>query len=91
VKSLKVCALLDKPDCHKLSVHVDYLGFSVPNKFVVGYGLDHGEQYRNLPYIGVLKPSLCHQEPNAGRIVRESKDRLRGPDFFRRLNERQRT
>jgi len=58
VHSLKVCALLDKPKSHKVDVKVDYLGFKIPNRFVVGYGLDYGERYRNLPYIGVLKEDV---------------------------------
>lgn len=53
--SLEVCSLLDKPDCRKISVQAKYVGFSIPNEFVVGYGLDLNEKYRNLPYIGVLK------------------------------------
>lgn len=56
--SLKICTLLDKPDRRKPEVTVkpDYTGFVVPNEFVVGYGLDFNEHYRNLPFIGVLKP-----------------------------------
>ncbi len=50
-KSLKVCALLDKPDRHKVELDIDYLGFSIPDYFVVGYGLDIDEKGRNLPYI----------------------------------------
>jgi hypoxanthine phosphoribosyltransferase len=50
-RSLKVCALLDKPDRHKVDIHIDYLGFSIPDYFVVGYGLDVDEKGRNLPYI----------------------------------------
>jgi hypoxanthine phosphoribosyltransferase len=50
-KSLKVCALLDKPDRHKVDIQIDYLGFSIPDYFVVGYGLDVDEKGRNLPYI----------------------------------------
>ncbi len=50
-KSLKVCALLDKPDRHKVDIQIDYLGFSIPDYFVVGYGLDIDEKGRNLPYI----------------------------------------
>jgi hypoxanthine phosphoribosyltransferase len=50
-KSLKVCALLDKPDRHKVDINIDYLGFSIPDYFVVGYGLDIDEKGRNLPYI----------------------------------------
>lgn len=54
--SLKVCALLDKPNRRQVEVSVDYIGFHIPDKFVVGYGLDYAEKYRNLPYIGVLRP-----------------------------------
>ncbi len=49
--SLKVCALLDKPERRETAIEGDYIGFSIPNEFVVGYGLDYGEFYRNLPYI----------------------------------------
>ncbi len=52
--SLKVCALLDKPERRKINVPVDYVGFTVPNGYVVGYGLDYREMFRNLPYIAVL-------------------------------------
>ena len=52
--SLKVCALLDKPDRHRVDVDIDYLGFTIPDKFVVGYGIDYDEQLRNLPYIGYV-------------------------------------
>ncbi len=54
--SLRIVTLLDKPANRKAHIDVDYVGFSIPNKFVVGYGLDFAEVYRNLPYIGVLKP-----------------------------------
>ena len=54
--SLKICTLLDKPDRRKAEVQADYVGFTIPNLFVVGYGLDYDENYRNLPYVGVLKP-----------------------------------
>ena len=54
--SVKVCALLHKPSRSVRPVEIDYLGFTVDDVFVVGYGLDHAEQYRNLPYVGVLKP-----------------------------------
>lgn len=57
-KSLKVCTLLDKPSCRKTKVSIKYTGFIIPNKFVVGYGLDYNGAYRNLPYIGVLKQSI---------------------------------
>ena len=55
-KSLKICTLLDKPSRRLSPVQVDYIGFAVPDKFVVGYGLDYDGHYRHLPYIGVLKP-----------------------------------
>lgn len=54
-KSVKVCTLLDKPDRRKADIYVDYLGFIVPDEFIVGYGLDYAEQYRNLPYVAALK------------------------------------
>ena len=56
--SLKICTLLDKPERRRAGVTVkaDYVGFTIPNEFVVGYGLDFNEQYRNLPYVGILKP-----------------------------------
>lgn len=58
--SLKVCTLLDKPERRKpgITLKPDYVGFTVPNEFVVGYGLDYNELYRNLPYVGVLKPEV---------------------------------
>lgn len=60
-KSLAVCTLLDKPDCRKVNVSPKYTGFEIPNEFVVGYGLDYNERYRNLPYIGVLKQAAAAQ------------------------------
>lgn len=54
-RSLKLCALLDKPDRRVTEVNVDYKGFEIPDEFVVGYGLDYGQKYRNLPYIGIVK------------------------------------
>ncbi|MBE2238546.1 MAG: hypoxanthine phosphoribosyltransferase [Caldilineaceae bacterium] len=56
--SLRIMTLLDKPERREVNIHVDWVGFSIPNEFVVGYGLDYGEVYRNLPFIGVLKPSI---------------------------------
>ena len=56
--SLKRCTLLDKPSRRSKPITADYVGFTVPDEFVVGYGLDYGELYRNLPYIGVLKPQV---------------------------------
>ena len=53
-KHLRVAVLLDKPERRIAAVHADYIGFSIPNEFVVGYGLDYAERYRNLPYVGVL-------------------------------------
>lgn len=53
--SVKICTLLDKPARRKAQVPVDYIGFEVPDEFIVGYGIDYAEHYRNLPYIGVLK------------------------------------
>ena len=56
--SLEVCTLLTKPDRREIDVPVRYTGFEIPNRFVVGYGLDFAERYRNLPYVGVLDESL---------------------------------
>ncbi|MBQ3168824.1 MAG: hypoxanthine phosphoribosyltransferase [Clostridia bacterium] len=58
VKSLKVCALLDKPDRRVTDVQADYCGFVIPDEFVVGYGLDFDQKYRNFPHIGVLKNEM---------------------------------
>jgi hypoxanthine phosphoribosyltransferase len=52
--SLEVCALMTKPERREIEVPVRYVGFEIPNRFVIGYGLDYGERYRNLPYVGVL-------------------------------------
>lgn len=54
-ESLRLCTLLDKPDRRVVDVNIDYLGFSIPDEFVVGYGLDYAQKYRNLPYIGVVE------------------------------------
>ena len=54
-KSLRLCTLLDKPDRRVVDVKVDYTGFQIPDEFVVGYGLDYDQRYRNLPYIGVIE------------------------------------
>ena len=56
--SLEVCALLTKPERREIDVPVRYVGFEIPNRFVIGYGLDFAERYRNLPYVGVLDPDL---------------------------------
>jgi hypoxanthine phosphoribosyltransferase len=63
--SLKICTLLNKPERREVPIHVDYVGFNIPNEFVVGYGLDYGELYRNLPYIGVLKAETYRAEDEA--------------------------
>ena len=57
-KTVKICTMLDKPSRREVEVFVDYIGFQIENEFVVGYGLDYDEKYRNLPYVGVLKPSV---------------------------------
>ena len=56
--SLEICALLTKPERREIDVPVKYVGFEIPNKFVIGYGLDFAERYRNLPYVAVLHPDL---------------------------------
>jgi hypoxanthine phosphoribosyltransferase len=56
--SLEICALMTKPERREIDVPVRYVGFEIPNRFVVGYGLDFAERYRNLPYVGVLDPDL---------------------------------
>ncbi len=58
VASVKLCTLLDKPSRRTRDIKADYVGYSVPDLFVVGYGLDYAEKYRNLPYIGILKPEV---------------------------------
>jgi hypoxanthine phosphoribosyltransferase len=55
-RSVKIASLLDKPSNREIDVHVDYVGFTIPDEFVVGYGLDLGELYRNLPYVAVYQP-----------------------------------
>ena len=56
--SIKICTLLDKPERRAKPIEADYKGFTIPDAFVVGYGLDYDERYRNLPYIGILKPEV---------------------------------
>lgn len=56
--SIRVCCLLDKPARRLAEIEIDYRGFTIPDRFVIGYGLDYDERYRNLPYIGVLRPSV---------------------------------
>jgi len=57
-RSLRICALVDKPARRLVDIPIDYRGFEIPDQFVIGYGLDYGEYYRNLPFIGVLKPEV---------------------------------
>ncbi|ORB32002.1 hypoxanthine phosphoribosyltransferase [Mycolicibacterium parafortuitum] len=60
-RSLKVCTLLRKPEAVRADLDVEYIGFDIPNEFVVGYGLDYAERYRDLPYIGTLEPKVYAQ------------------------------
>ncbi len=57
-RSIRIATLLDKPSRRKVDLQADYIGFLVPDEFVIGYGLDYDEKYRNLPYIGILKPEV---------------------------------
>ncbi len=65
-KHLRVAVLLDKPERRITAVHADYVGFTIPNEFVVGYGLDYAERYRNLPYVGVLRLASEAKKAKAG-------------------------
>ncbi|MDI6783378.1 MAG: hypoxanthine phosphoribosyltransferase [bacterium] len=60
--SVKTCVLLNKLCPHEMNIQLDYIGFDIPNEFVVGYGLDYGELYRNLPYVCVLKPEVYQKQ-----------------------------
>jgi len=60
-RSLKVCTLLRKPDAVRVDLDIDFIGFDIPNEFVVGYGLDYAERYRDLPYIGTLDPKVYEE------------------------------
>ena len=60
--SMRIVALLDKPARHQVDINIDYTGFVVPDEFVVGYGLDYDERYRNLPFVGVLTPAVYEQK-----------------------------
>ena len=62
INSLKICTLFDKPERREVDLYADYVGSKVPNEFIVGYGLDYNEYYRNVPYIGVLKRSVYENE-----------------------------
>jgi hypoxanthine phosphoribosyltransferase len=59
--TLEICALLTKPERREIDVPVKYVGFEIPNRFVIGYGLDFAERYRNLPYVGVLDPARIQE------------------------------
>jgi len=61
--TIRICCLLDKPARRLADIEIDYRGFSIPDRFAIGYGLDYDERYRNLPYIGVLKPSVYGAAP----------------------------
>ena len=72
-RSIRIATLLDKPDRRKTDMKPDYVGFVIPDEFVVGYGLDYAEHYRNLPYVGILDPSVYAGKCSRGqecRIVR---------------------
>ena len=62
VNSLKICTILNKPDRRTAPIEADYVGFNIPDEFVVGYGLDYDEKYRNLPYVGILKREIYENE-----------------------------
>ena len=62
-RRIKTCVLLDKPERRVKNIHADYIGFTIPDVFVVGYGLDFAERYRNLPFVGVLHPQI-YKEPS---------------------------
>ena len=70
--SLRVCALLDKRRERIRVVKLDYKGFQIPNRFVVGYGLDYAQRYRNLPYIGILKPSIYQDDTEQPQMHHKS-------------------
>lgn len=61
-RQIRVCVLLDKPSRRQEKITADYIGFTIPNHFVVGYGLDYAERYRNLPFVGILHPHLYRNE-----------------------------
>ena len=71
-RSLRIVALLDKVLPKKADVPLDLVGFRIPNEFVVGYGLDYGERYRNLPYVGILKPNVIVEEAIAQQYAASS-------------------
>ncbi len=70
--SLRVCALLDKGRERVKAAKLDYMGFRIPNRFVVGYGLDYAQRYRNLPYVGILKPTIYEEETENPQTLHRS-------------------
>lgn len=60
-ESVSMCALFDKPSRREADIDAEYVGFEIPNEFIVGYGLDYNEKYRNLPYVGILKPEIYNK------------------------------
>lgn len=70
-RRIKTCVLLDKPERRTEGVEADYVGFKIPNQFVVGYGLDFAERYRNLPFVGVLHPHVYRQGGKAKTVKKE--------------------
>src|SRR4029078_12758173 len=68
-KTLRICTLLDKPARRLVEIPVDYIGFEIPDQFVIGYGLDYGEVYRNLRFVGVLKPEVYGAAAEPGEAV----------------------
>lgn len=70
--SLRVCALLDKGRERIKPVELDYTGFQIPDRFVVGYGLDYAQRYRNLPYVGILKPTVYEEESTKPQAYHKS-------------------
>jgi hypoxanthine phosphoribosyltransferase len=61
-QSFRLCALLSKPENRRLAIDIDYMGFEIPNRFVVGYGLDFRERYRQLPFVATLKPEIYREK-----------------------------
>jgi hypoxanthine phosphoribosyltransferase len=61
-RSVRICTLLSKPARREIDLPVDYVGFEIPDEFVVGYGLDYAEEYRNLPFVGILKPEVYQRD-----------------------------
>ena len=71
-KQIRICVLLDKPSRRQFPVQANYVGFEIPDVFVVGYGLDYAERYRNLPFVGVLHPKIYSQAISSGGHTKES-------------------